>query len=706
MPAGRRHPPPLPHLSALVPRPTGPQGKQTPESVGLMYNGLLQALRKQEEFNRSMLDGFSGLPAPHADTHLVGKSDPLQTPGVPLTVLAGGAASIGTGPSFMRENAQLIVGVAAPANPTGQTAALGSATTVLRSDCVVKQGIVTTKGDLLTHNATLPDRLAVGADGLALVANSGTATGLSWAAPAAAAHNLLSTTHGDTVAGAAVKGTLVVGNTTPAWDRLAVGTDGHVLTADSTQALGVKWAAGGGGGGPWTNTGTTVHLVTSTDQVKIGGAATVIDGALHVFCAGGTRHITVADHGASANPLLRMRSSRGTETVPTDTSALGDVLGRIETQGYESGYATAGVLQFTAGTGWSAGQHGSRATLQLVPNGQTTLRDALNVSCVVGGSNGFEWIFNRPAGDTPGISIGQPFRFHQHVPSSGAFSVINMIRSRSDAAARTAGFGGYLSMHNEGFTTDQYVEIARLTWLWENDQNNDTTDRDSAMLLSTMVNNTLTERMRITSAGVVQPGADNVGDLGSTAFRWKDAYIVRGILGEPDPTSAGTVLTLASEAAGDHFVYEAVGTSVPAILRFNRARGSLGALSDLNASDVIGQLGFYGRKSSYSEAARLTVDCEGVTNQAAGRFTFATRPDLAMGGVLTTRLVVSMAGNVVVGSGIGGIATTATDGFLYIPSCAGTPTGVPTTYTGSLPIVYDSTNLLLYIYVGGAWTVV
>jgi hypothetical protein len=49
------------------------------------------------------------------------------------------------------------------------------------------------------------------------------------------------------------------------------------------------------------------------------------------------------------------------------------------------------------------------------------------------------------------------------------------------------------------------------------------------------------------------------------------------------------------------------------------------------------------------------------------------------------------------------LATTATDGFLYVPTCAGTPTGTPTTQTGTAPIVVDTTNNKLYFYSGGAW---
>lgn len=53
--------------------------------------------------------------------------------------------------------------------------------------------------------------------------------------------------------------------------------------------------------------------------------------------------------------------------------------------------------------------------------------------------------------------------------------------------------------------------------------------------------------------------------------------------------------------------------------------------------------------------------------------------------------------------GSAALATNATDGFWYVPSCAGTPTGVPTSYTGTIPMVADSTNNKLYIYSSGSW---
>ena len=51
--------------------------------------------------------------------------------------------------------------------------------------------------------------------------------------------------------------------------------------------------------------------------------------------------------------------------------------------------------------------------------------------------------------------------------------------------------------------------------------------------------------------------------------------------------------------------------------------------------------------------------------------------------------------------GDGALATTATDGFLYIPTCAGVPTGKPTPKAGAVPMVYDVENNKFFIYNGG-----
>jgi hypothetical protein len=59
-------------------------------------------------------------------------------------------------------------------------------------------------------------------------------------------------------------------------------------------------------------------------------------------------------------------------------------------------------------------------------------------------------------------------------------------------------------------------------------------------------------------------------------------------------------------------------------------------------------------------------------------------------------------GNIVAGASAA-LATTATNGFLYVPTCAGVPTGTPTAITGMAPIVVDTTNNRWYFYSGGAW---
>jgi hypothetical protein len=72
------------------------------------------------------------------------------------------------------------------------------------------------------------------------------------------------------------------------------------------------------------------------------------------------------------------------------------------------------------------------------------------------------------------------------------------------------------------------------------------------------------------------------------------------------------------------------------------------------------------------------------------------------GSGFTTRFQITAAGSVVAGIQTA-LATTATNGFLYVPTCAGTPTGTPTSITGMAPIVVNTTNNKLYFYSGGAW---
>lgn len=64
----------------------------------------------------------------------------------------------------------------------------------------------------------------------------------------ATAHNLLSATHGDTAVGTVVRGDIIVGNSTPAWSRKALGTAGQVLQSDGTDVQWVTNIAGVSGG--------------------------------------------------------------------------------------------------------------------------------------------------------------------------------------------------------------------------------------------------------------------------------------------------------------------------------------------------------------------------------------------------------------------------------------------------------------------------
>ena len=95
----------------------------------------------------------------------------------------------------------------------------------------ISKTIMDAKGDLISATgADTPARLAVGSDGQVLLADSTQATGLRWAADP-------TTTSFD------AKGDLLVGTGADAYVRVPVGTNNQVLVADSAETSGVRWSS-------------------------------------------------------------------------------------------------------------------------------------------------------------------------------------------------------------------------------------------------------------------------------------------------------------------------------------------------------------------------------------------------------------------------------------------------------------------------------
>jgi hypothetical protein len=104
----------------------------------------------------------------------------------------------------------------------------------------VLKNVATTKGDLIAApSANNFSRLAVGSNGQILTADSTQTLGVKWGAAAPGVS-------GDTIWD--TKGDLAVATAADTAAKLPVGTNGQVLTADSTQTTGIKWSTLPGGG--------------------------------------------------------------------------------------------------------------------------------------------------------------------------------------------------------------------------------------------------------------------------------------------------------------------------------------------------------------------------------------------------------------------------------------------------------------------------
>jgi hypothetical protein len=175
---------------------------------------------------------------------------------------------------------------------------------------------------------------------------------------------------------------------------------------------------------------------------------------------------------------------------------------------------------------------------------------------------------------------------------------------------------------------------------------------------------------------------------------------VAGAFGTP-----GMLLVTAGNSA-DTFVAGSYGNDAVGAHLYGFKTRSTSSSADANTAVTTGDqlvvVAGYGASpnADYRSAGTLslTVDAAPSGTIIPGKWTLATRDGA---GTMTDRLAVNSVGSTILGAAA--IATSATDGFLYVPACAGAPSGVPTAVTGRVPIVVDSTNNKLYFYSGGAW---
>jgi hypothetical protein len=143
---------------------------------------------------------------------------------------------------------------------------------------------------------------------------------------------------------------------------------------------------------------------------------------------------------------------------------------------------------------------------------------------------------------------------------------------------------------------------------------------------------------------------------------------------------------------------QALGAVVAHTIRRDSADGSDSSQLEMTGGGSFSStrgalLGLYGNEHATNPGVWQAVSGQG------GDVRFLTNPS----GSSARRGGFPGAGGFYVGNTTGRISTSATDGFLHIPACAGTPTGVPNLITGTVPLCFDDTNHKLYVYSGGGW---
>jgi hypothetical protein len=217
---------------------------------------------------------------------------------------------------------------------------------------------------------------------------------------------------------------------------------------------------------------------------------------------------------------------------------------------------------------------------------------------------------------------------------------------------------------------------------------------------------------KFTSANVV--GEANIGDgsaltiiNNTTCIGTPSPAVSQGTGATPNNqallTVGGALIADASQNNAEHlFVNAWGGQNVMGICSLNNT--GLSAIRFLNSSKIerfaVG-LGNSASSSPFADCGFIETSDDGSTSATPVPIKVVQSGNMLGSNGRHVQLEFDATGNIALGEAA--LATNATAGHVFIPSCAGTPTGTPTTKTGRLPVIIDSTNNKLYFYSGGSW---
>ena len=463
-------------------------------------------------------------------------------------------------------------------------------------------------------------------------------------ATSASGHNFLSVTHGDTTAATVVRGDIVTGQGASAtWSRLALGASGTIPRSNGTD-LAYTTAT-------YPNTVAQYDLLyaTSTNVIGVLGAAaqTVLTGGV----SGLPTYISMAADGR-----LLIGSSAGQPAAATLTGTASQI---TVTNGSNSitlslpGGAWGGFANPSASLGLTA-VNGS-ATTAMRSDGAPAL--SVSIAPTWTGAH----TFNNAAGA---------------VVQDGSGGQIASIRPWTSSTAYGALYLGPDTIGDNTYTIIRRGSGSDGTVYW-----------NAASAHEWRIANA-TNILRAAAAGLgigasAPATGTNVGfwNLGTVWTQAADSATITAI----DWAAGDTRLVVRSETGKDVWIGNGtVACDNIAHSATNYERGAIYWNSNVLEIGVI---------TAGTGASRVVkIGSNGTSTLAVYLWCAGTN-----------RIEIDSVGNVITNANQTVIATNATDGFLYIPSCAGTPTGVPNRIiTGSRPMIWDSTNKKLYVY-DGSW---